>query len=152
MLMICVGVSSFLPPPICTAENEQWDVHVFHSASAAAIFMGWYFSSTTPSSLPTNMAKMMDGSNTASEMVAARRKVSLAASRRMCHADTPSMMTLAVTSAAKRTCGYAHTKVGFVNKAQMFVSCGWPWALVVYPTGCCIQELAAMMNAAERIV
>ena len=62
MLMICVGVMSLLPPPIWKAENAQWLWHVFHSASAAAIFIGWYVPSTTPSSLPTNMAIGVDKS------------------------------------------------------------------------------------------
>ena len=41
MLMICVGVWSLFPPPIWNTENEQWLGHVFHRASAAAIFIGW---------------------------------------------------------------------------------------------------------------
>ena len=72
--MIWVGVSSLGPPPIWTAENGQWDGQVFHSASAAAIFMGWYLPSTTPSSLPTNMLRKTAGARTASEMMAVRRK------------------------------------------------------------------------------
>ena len=39
--MIWVGVWSSLPPPIWNTENEQCDWQVFHSASAAAIFIGW---------------------------------------------------------------------------------------------------------------
>ena len=39
--MILVGVWSLLPPPIWNSENEHgWQV--FHCASAAAIFIGWY--------------------------------------------------------------------------------------------------------------
>ena len=41
MLMICVGVSSLLPPPIWNSEKEQRLSQVFHWASAAAIFIGW---------------------------------------------------------------------------------------------------------------
>ena len=37
-----LGVSSpFVKPPIWKRENEQWLSQVVHSASAAAIFMGW---------------------------------------------------------------------------------------------------------------
>ena len=50
---IWVGVSSFFPPPIWKSENGQWLAQVVQSASAAAIFIGWYVPSTTPSSLPT---------------------------------------------------------------------------------------------------
>ena len=49
--MIRVGVWSLLPPPIWKSENEHgWQV--FHCASAAAIFMGWYLASTTPARCP----------------------------------------------------------------------------------------------------
>ena len=57
----------------------------------------------TPSSLPTNMARTIAGSSTASESSAVRRKASTSCLRWMCQADTPSMMTLAVTSEASRT-------------------------------------------------
>ena len=64
--MIFVGVSSFLPPPIWNTENEHgWQV--FHCASAAAIFIGWYLVSMTPSWLPTIMARRIAGSSTTSE-------------------------------------------------------------------------------------
>src|SRR5439155_15595107 len=43
---------------------------------------------------------------------------------------------------------YPHTNTGLVNSAQMSFSCGLPLTMV-YPTGCCIQELAAMMNAPD---
>src|SRR5215469_15078374 len=47
--MIWVGVWSLLPPPIWNSENEHgWQV--VHCASAAAIFIGWYLASITPSS------------------------------------------------------------------------------------------------------
>ena len=53
--MILVGVSSFFPPPIWKAENEHgWQVS--HCASVAAIFIGWYVVSITPSWLPTSSA------------------------------------------------------------------------------------------------
>ena len=51
--MISVGVWSLLPPPIWNSENEHgWQV--VHCASAAAIFIGWYRPSITPSSSPTS--------------------------------------------------------------------------------------------------
>jgi hypothetical protein len=87
------------------AEKAQRLGQVFQSASAAAIFIGWYFSSTTPSSLPTNMARMMAGISTASEMAAARRKAGLCCLRCRCQADTASMSNDPVTSEAKSTWG-----------------------------------------------
>ena len=103
--MILVGVSSLLPPPIWNAENEQCDGQVFHSASAAAIFIGWYLPSTTPSSLPTNMFRKMAGMRTTREMIAVRRKASTALFRLRCQAETASMTRAPVTSDASTTCG-----------------------------------------------
>ncbi len=73
---IWVGVSSFFPPPIWKSENEQWLGQVVHRASAAAIFIGWYLPSTTPSSLPTKRLKATVGNRTTIEMTAVRRKAS----------------------------------------------------------------------------
>ncbi len=103
--MIWVGVSSLGPPPIWNAENGQWDGQVVHSASAAAIFIGWYLPSTTPSSLPTNMLTRTAGASTASEMMAVRRKAVTELWRRMCQAENASMMMAPVTSEARITCG-----------------------------------------------
>ena len=45
---------------------------------------------------------------------------------------------------------YAQTKTVLVSTAQMSLSCARPVVgLISYPTGRCIQELAAMMKAAE---
>jgi hypothetical protein len=53
-----------LPPPIWNSENEHgWQL--VRWASAAAIFIGWYLASTTPSSLPVNMVAAMAGTGTA---------------------------------------------------------------------------------------
>ena len=73
---IWVGVSSLFPPPIWKSENGQWLSQVVQSASAAAIFIGWYLPSTTPSSLPTKRLKATVGNRTTSEMTAVRRKAS----------------------------------------------------------------------------
>ncbi len=63
--MIWVGVSSLLPPPIWNSENEHgWQV--VHCASAAAIFIGWYLASITPSSSPTSMVNRIAGTRTIS--------------------------------------------------------------------------------------
>jgi hypothetical protein len=100
--MILVSVSSLLPPPTWNNENEQgW--HVVHWASAAAIFMGWYFPSTTPSSLPTNMARMMAGSRTTKETLAVVAKTSTELPLRTCHANTARIIKAPVTVEAGRT-------------------------------------------------
>ena len=63
--MIFVGVWSLLPPPIWNTENEHgWQVS--HCASAAAIFIGWYLASITPSWLPTSIEQELGGTSTTS--------------------------------------------------------------------------------------
>ena len=102
--MIFVGVSSFLPPPIWNRENEH-GLHVFHCASAAAIFMGWYFASITPSSLPTNIASTIDGQQHDERqrggLVEGLARRALGAD---CQADTASITSEPVTSEARITC------------------------------------------------
>src|ERR1700756_4097871 len=69
--MICDGVLSFLPPPIWNAESEHgWQLS--HCASAAAIFIGWYLVSISPSLLPTNICTRITGKSTITERVAER--------------------------------------------------------------------------------
>src|SRR5580700_12124511 len=103
--MIWVGVSSLGPPPIWKAENAQCDGQVFHSASAAAIFIGWYLPSTTPSSLPMNMLTKTAGARTATEMMAVRRKAATEFLRLRCQAENASMMMAPVTNDARITWG-----------------------------------------------
>ena len=75
---IWVGVWSWLPPPIWNSENEQgWQV--LHWASAAAIFIGWYLASITPSSSPTSMVNKMAGTRTMSASRADRVNTSRSA-------------------------------------------------------------------------
>ena len=69
--MISVGVLSLLPPPIWNAENEQ-GLQFVHCASAAAIFIGWYLFSITPSWLPTDSWMTIVGIRTISASLAVR--------------------------------------------------------------------------------
>ena len=99
---ICVGVWSLLPPPIWMSENEHgWQV--VHCASAAAIFIGWYLASITPSSSPTSMASRMLGTSTIRARRAERPKTDLSPPRRSCQADTASMTAAPVVRAASTT-------------------------------------------------
>ena len=123
--MIWVGVWSLLPPPIWNSENEHgWQV--VHCASAAAIFIGWYLASITPSSSPTSMANRIAGTRTISASRADRVNTSRSPPCRSCHAETASMTTAPVTSDTSRTFAYPHTNTGLVNTAQMSFSCGLP--------------------------
>ena len=100
--MICVGVWSLLPPPIWNSENEHgWQV--VHCASAAAIFIGWYLPSITPSSSPTSMVNKIAGTRTTSASRADGVNTSRSPPCRSCHADTASMTTAPVTSDANTT-------------------------------------------------
>ncbi len=73
------------------------------SASAAAIFIGWYVPSTTPSSLPTKRLMATAGNRTTSEITAVRRKASTWFFRWRCQADTASITAAPVTSDARTT-------------------------------------------------
>ncbi len=87
---IWVGVWSLLPPPIWNSENEHgWQV--VHCASAAAIFIGWYLASITPSSSPTSIANRIAGTSTTSESRADRPNTVRSPPRRSCQAETASM-------------------------------------------------------------
>ena len=125
MAMISVGVWSLLPPPIWNSENEHgWQV--VHCASAAAIFIGWYRASMTPSSSPTSMVNRIAGTSTTSASRADRVNTSRSPPCRSCQAETASMTMHPVTSAANSTLAYPHTNTGLVNSAQMSFSCGLP--------------------------
>jgi len=127
--MIWVGVWSLFPPPIWNSENEHgW--HVVHCASAAAIFIGWYVPSTTPSSSPTSKVNSIAGTRTMSASRADRVNTPRSPPCLSCHAETASMMTAPVTSATKTTFAYPHTNTGLVNTAQISVSCGLPLTIL----------------------
>ena len=126
--MIWVGVSSLLPPPIWNSENEHgWQV--VHCASAAAIFIGWYLPSITPSSSPTSSVNSIAGTSTISAIRADRANTSRSPPCRSCHADTASMIMAPVTSETNTTLAYPHTNTGLVNSAQMSFSWGLPWTI-----------------------
>ena len=101
--MICVGVWSFLPPPIWKAENEHgWQLP--HCASAAAIFIGWYFVSISPSLLPTNICSTITGSSTTTAIRAEWPNSDTSRPLRRYQADTASITSVPVTSEARITC------------------------------------------------
>ncbi len=77
---------------------------MLHCASAAAIFIGWYFVSLMPSRPPKKIASMVAGIRTAMASLADRWKTSGLEPRRRCQADTASITALPVTSEAASTC------------------------------------------------
>ena len=101
--MICEGVLSFLPPPIWNAENEH-GLQVSHCASEAAIFIGWYLVSISPSLLPTNSCSTITGNTTISEILALFEKTSTSRRLRRYHAETASITSDPVTREASITC------------------------------------------------
>src|SRR4029453_6011208 len=148
--MIFFGVGSLLPPPIWNTENEHgWQV--VHCPSAAAIFIGWDLGSLMPGRPPKNRASMVAGISPTMASLADRWNIPGLEWRRRCQADTASMTAAPAPSEAASTWRQAQRNTMLVRTAQMSVS--WarsPAALSWYPTGRCIQELAAMMNAADR--
>ena len=120
---IWVGVWSWLPPPIWNSENEHgWQV--VHCASAAAIFIGWYLASITPSSSPTSMVNRIAGTRTIEREPGRPGEHPRSPPCRSCHAETASITAAPVTSDASRTFAYPHTNTGLVSTAQMSLSCG----------------------------
>ena len=127
--MISVGVWSLLPPPIWNSENEHgWQV--VHCASAAAIFIGWYLPSITPSSSPTSRVNRIAGTRTISASRADRVNTARSPPCLSCHAETASMTMVPVTSDTNSTLEYPHTNTGLVNSAQMSFSWGLPLTMV----------------------
>src|ERR1019366_7965261 len=120
-----------------------------HCASGAAIFIGWYLPSITPSSSPTSMVNRIAGTRTIRASRADLVNTPRSPPCLSCHAETASITAAPVTSDASTTLAYPQTNTGLVSTAQMSFSWGLPLT-IVYPTGCCIQELAAKMNAADR--
>ncbi len=83
-------------------ENEHgWQV--FHCASIAATFAGWYFVSLTPRRPPKNIASASAGNNTRTASRADLPNTSGLELRRRCQAEIPSMTAAAVTSDAMST-------------------------------------------------
>ena len=102
MARIWVGVWSRLPPPIWNSENEHgWQV--VHCASAAAIFIGWYLASITPSSSPTSIANRIAGTSTTSAIRVDRVNTPGSPPCRSCQAETASITAAPVTSDASST-------------------------------------------------
>ena len=65
----------------------------------------------------------------------------------------PANIAAPLSTAPAMTCEYAHMFSGWVSTAQMsFISARLRSALTVIPTGCCMNELAAMMKNADIVV
>src|SRR5690242_8283442 len=115
-----VGVGSdWLKPPIWKSENPHgWQV--FHCASDPAIFIAW-------------------------ALVTASPNVCVSCRRRKCQQHTPSTIDVPKISPASIVCRYARSANELVSSAETLVRCASPFT-IVYPTGCCIHELATRMK------
>ena len=76
-------------PPIWKSENAA-GCSVSHSASVAAIFIGWASVTTTPNSLPTPSCTTETGSDDDHRQLGRVRKTSTFRPRRKCQQETPS--------------------------------------------------------------
>ena len=125
-------------------------------ASAAAIFIGCCFSMRrawlSPKNIvatmaiePMTIASWADVAKTGCGEMPSRRSL------RRCHALTPSTSIVVVITAAETTWRKELMSVLLVMTAQkLVITARLPSTL--YPTGCCIQALAAKMKYAERAV
>ena len=67
--------------------------------------------------------------------------------------EMPANIAAPLSTAPAMTCEYAQRFSGWVSTAQMsFISARSRSGLTVMPTGCCMNELAAMMKNADSIV
>ncbi len=131
------------PPNWKIEKPHGW--HVFHCASEAAIFMLCALVTASPKRLPTTSWSSVTGTATIKASFAARRKSSTSWPRRKCQQQTPSITIDPKMSPASIVCRYARSAKLFERSAQTLVSCASPFT-ILYPTGCCIHELATRMK------
>src|SRR3974377_2133846 len=79
---------------------------------------------------------------------AARLNISISRCRSRYQAEIPRTMNAALAYAPMTVCGKAKKTVEFVSSSQKLVITARPWT-ILYPTGCCIHELAARMKYAD---
>ena len=132
----------------------------WHSASADAIFIGcWVNMSLACQSPVAVMASPEMSIVTTPRTTAGRYTVRAVASspartlRTIHQAAIPATNVPAVRNEAAMVCGKAASKVMLVSTAPMSVIWARPVSgSTIAPTGCCIQELAARMKYADRLL
>jgi hypothetical protein len=156
--------SHSLEPSLFQAKIEKdAGASVSHSASAEDIFSGccWYISlpcqspvrvTATKAASDTQPPSRTERRQTMSSVLWSAPSCGRAASfrRRRCHNPMPTSRAPATISAATIAWLNAASAVLLVSTAPMLTSCGVS-PFISTPTGCCIQEFAAMMKYAETM-
>src|SRR5579859_3716009 len=141
--------------PMVRIENEA-GCDVWYSASAAAIFIGWYEVITLPCRSPETATATAAISVVMAPALTADRCTGLSAPaglRSRCHIETPSTSAPATRNAPEIVCGNVTSCALLVITAQKLVSSSrCRAALYWYPTGCCIHELATRMKYPDSAV
>src|SRR5690349_15840042 len=150
-----VTLSQLLWVPTVRIEKSG-SVSVWHNDSAEAIFIGCCSNISLPCMSPVKNSATADTNATrAPRMVAGRyivRASELALDRTIHHAHTPATNVPAVRNAPATACENAAVAVLFVKSATMLVNSARPVSgLYRAPTGCCMNELAAMMKNADTL-
>ena len=120
-----------MKPPIWKSENAA-GCSVFHSASVAAIFIGWAFVVWIPNALPHQSWTMVSGISSRIVSLAAARKTSTFRPRRRCQAETPRTTKPPVRQPARMTCTYAKIANVWNMIVAMFVACAVPVDLLIW--------------------
>ena len=142
--------------PIVKMENDA-GCSVFQSASADAIFIGCCSVMILPWMSPVTATRRPDTRSMIAPALAADRNGAAASgsdlSLIMRYMPIPARKAPVVRNAAGMVCRNVITAVLLVRRAMKSVSSARPLTgLTTYPTGCCIQELAARMKYADRTV
>lgn len=135
-----------------TVRTEKFgSVSVSHNDSADAIFIGCWTNISLPWKSPVRKSPPAAISATRLPMMVAGRYMERASgvlwSRTISQAETPATNTPAVRNEPATTCRNAQIAVLLVNSAPKSTSSARPVSgLNRAPTGCCMNELAAMMK------
>src|ERR1700752_1771625 len=152
--MTCATLSQLLCVPTVRTEKSG-SVSVWHNDSADAIFIGCWTNISLPWMSPVKNSPTAATSATRQPAIVAGRYIvvaSAASSGRLCertisHADTAATNVAAVSSDPATTWRNAQIAVLFVSNAPKSTSSArFVTGLNRDPTGCCMNELAAMMK------
>src|SRR5689334_12487240 len=153
-----VTLSQLLWVPTVRTENIG-SVSVWHNDSADAIFIGCWTNISLPWMSPVKNRPPAATSATTEPSIAAGRYIARLSAgpaerveRTINQADTPATNAPAVRKAPVTACRNAQIAVLLVSSATKSVSSARPVSgLNFAPTGCCMNEFAAMMKNAEAL-
>ena len=157
--MTCTTLSQLLCVPTVRTEKSG-SVSLWHNDSADAIFIGCCSNISLPWTSPVHASAPAETSVTTQPSSIAGRNMpgggvcglSARCARTIHHAQTHATKAPAVRKEPATACENAATAVLLVSNPTMLVSSARPVSgLKRAPTGCCIQEFAAMMKNADAL-